>query len=140
MKCRKAPPRQSKTKKPRPQTRTNSCISTCCGRAAPRGRYGAQCTFVPCHATCMYLHITGTNVRLLGSMHLFPASSRSTPPWIEQAYDWAEALVFESDAPTILPFLKADPLRGAQSLASFLSADTWTRLQASWPADGPLTP
>ncbi|MFM0218630.1 MULTISPECIES: TraB/GumN family protein [Paraburkholderia] len=88
----------------------------------------------------MYLHIIGTNVRLLGSMHLFPASSRRTPPWIEQAYDWAEALVFESDAPTILPFLKADPQRGAQSLAPFLSADTWTRLQAAWPADGPLTP
>jgi uncharacterized protein YbaP (TraB family) len=88
----------------------------------------------------MYLHISGTNVRLLGSMHLFPASSRRTPPWIEQAYDWAETLVFESDPPTILPFLKADPQCGAQSLAPLLSVEAWTRLQAAWPAEGPLAP
>ncbi|WP_027804099.1 TraB/GumN family protein [Paraburkholderia dilworthii] len=88
----------------------------------------------------MYLHIIGTNVRLLGSMHLFPASSRRTPPWVEQAYDWAETLVFESDPPTILPFLKADPQSGAQRLAPLLCADAWTRLQAAWPAEGPLAP
>ncbi|MFM2466298.1 TraB/GumN family protein [Paraburkholderia sp. RL17-368-BIF-A] len=88
----------------------------------------------------MYLHIPGTNVRLLGSMHLFPASSRRTPPWIEEAYDWAETLVFESDPPTILPFLKADTQAGAQVLQSLVSVDTWTRLQAAWPTEGPLAP
>ncbi|HEX7936536.1 MAG TPA: TraB/GumN family protein [Paraburkholderia sp.] len=88
----------------------------------------------------MYLHLTGTNVRLLGSMHLFPASSRRTPPWIAQAYDWADTLVFESDAPTILPFLRADPHGGAQRLQPLLSVDAWTRLQAAWPAEGPLAP
>ena len=88
----------------------------------------------------MYLQLTGTNVRLLGSMHLFPATSRRTPPWIAEAYDWAEALVFESDPPTILPFLKTDTQYGAARLQPFLSADAWTQLQALWPAEGPLAP
>jgi uncharacterized protein YbaP (TraB family) len=88
----------------------------------------------------MYLQLTGTNVRLLGSMHLFPASSRRTPPWIAHAYDWAETLVFESDPPTILPFLKADLRDGAQRLQALVSVDAWNRLQAAWPAEGPLAP
>lgn len=86
----------------------------------------------------MYLQLTGTNVRLLGSMHLFPATSRRTPPWVAEAYDWAEALVFESDPQTILPFLKTDPQRGAAQLQPLVSADVWTQLQALWPAAGPL--
>jgi len=96
--------------------------------------------FAPRHRTRMYLHITGTNVRLLGSMHLFPAASRRTPPWIEEAYDWAQTLVFESDPPTILPFLKADGQSAAEHLQPLLSADAWARLQAAWPTEGPLAP
>jgi uncharacterized protein YbaP (TraB family) len=88
----------------------------------------------------MYLQLTGTNVRLLGSMHLFPATSRRTPPWIAEAYDWAESLVFESDPPTILPFLKTHPPGGANPLQPLLSADAWNQLQAAWPAEGPLAP
>lgn len=88
----------------------------------------------------MYLKLTGTHVRLLGSMHLFPATSRRTPPWIAEAYDWAEALVFESDPPAILPFLKAHPQGGADQLQPLLSADAWNQLQAAWPTEGPLAP
>ncbi|MFM0337831.1 TraB/GumN family protein [Paraburkholderia fungorum] len=88
----------------------------------------------------MYLQLTGTAIRLLGSMHLFPATSRRTPPWIAEAYDWAEALVFESDPPAILPFLKAGPHDGADQLQPLLSADAWSQLQAAWPADGLLAP
>jgi uncharacterized protein len=88
----------------------------------------------------MYLQLTGTNVRLLGSMHLFPATSRRTPPWVAEAYDWAEALVFESDPPTILPFLKAPPQGRADQLQPLLSADAWSRLQTVWPVEGPLAP
>ncbi|MFM0737054.1 TraB/GumN family protein [Paraburkholderia xenovorans] len=88
----------------------------------------------------MYLQLTGTQVRLLGSMHLFPATSRRTPPWIAEAYDWAEALVFESDPPTILPFLKTQSAKTAEPLSSLLSADAWQRLQTVWPTDGPLAP
>jgi uncharacterized protein YbaP (TraB family) len=88
----------------------------------------------------MYLQLAGTNVRLLGSMHLFPATSRRTPPWVAEAYDWAEALVFESDPPTILPFLKAASQRGADQLEPFVSTETWRQLHACWLTDGPLAP
>lgn len=88
----------------------------------------------------MYLQLTGTNVRLLGSMHLFPATSRRTPPWIAEAYDWAESLVFESDPPTILPFLKSHSQGGAAQLQPLLSVDVWNQLQAAWPVEGPLAP
>lgn len=88
----------------------------------------------------MYLQLTGTNVRLLGSMHLFPATSRRTPPWLVQAYDWAESLVFESDPPSILPFLSAPAHDHASRLQPFVSADTWTRLQSLWPVEGILAP
>jgi uncharacterized protein len=88
----------------------------------------------------MYLQLAGTNVRLLGSMHLFPTTSRRTPPWVAEAYDWAEALVFESDAPTLLPFLKADPQQGAARLPPLLPADVWRHLQTLWPIAGPLAP
>lgn len=88
----------------------------------------------------MYFQLTGTPVRLLGSMHLFPATSRRTPPWIAQAYDWADALVFESDPATILPFLKADAHSDAAQLRPLMDDADWTQLQALWPADGPLGP
>ncbi len=88
----------------------------------------------------MYLQLTGTQLRLLGSMHLFPATSRRTPPWIAEAYDWAESLVLESDAPTILPFLKAATPAGAERLRPLLSDDAWQRLNAVWPTEGPLAP
>ncbi|MCC8394956.1 TraB/GumN family protein [Paraburkholderia sp. MMS20-SJTR3] len=92
----------------------------------------------------MYLQLTGTNVRLLGSMHLFPATSRRTPPWIAEAYDWADALVFESDPATILPFLRADAqsgsLRSAAQLQPLLRDDVWTQLQSLWPASSALAP
>ena len=88
----------------------------------------------------MYLQLTGTHVRLLGSMHLFPATSRRTPPWIAEAYDWAEALVFESDPPTILPFLKSNQQGATSQLQTLLGADAWRQLDAAWPVDGPLAP
>jgi uncharacterized protein YbaP (TraB family) len=88
----------------------------------------------------MYLQLTGTDVRLLGSMHLFPATSRRTPPWVAEAYDWAEALIFESDPPTILPFLKTDPQRGAGRVQPLMPADAWAQLQTLWPIDGPVGP
>ncbi|OLL30347.1 TraB/GumN family protein [Burkholderia sp. SRS-W-2-2016] len=100
----------------------------------------------------MYFQFTGTNVRLLGSMHLFPATNRRTPPWITDAYDWADALVFESDPATILPLLRADAKSdaqldanpnanpGAAQLRSLMRADAWTQLQSLWPASGALAP
>jgi len=88
----------------------------------------------------MYLQLTGTQMRVLGSMHLFPATSRRTPPWIAEAYDWADALIFESDPATILPFLKAGASPRAAHLQPLMNADAWTQLHTLWPADGPLAP
>jgi uncharacterized protein YbaP (TraB family) len=88
----------------------------------------------------MYFQLPGTNVRLLGSMHLFPATSRRTPPWLADAYDWADALVFESDPATILPLLRADAQAGAARLRALMRAQTWSQLQALWPLEGPLAP
>jgi uncharacterized protein YbaP (TraB family) len=85
----------------------------------------------------MYLQLTGTQVRLLGSMHLFPASSPRMPAWVLQAFDWADTLVFESDAQSILPFLKRET--GA-SIEHALPPDVWRRLDASWPSAGVLAP
>ncbi|MGF7132454.1 uncharacterized protein YbaP (TraB family) [Paraburkholderia sp. EB58] len=85
----------------------------------------------------MYLQLTGTQVRLLGSMHLFPAASPRVPAWVSQAFDWAETLVFESDAQSILPFLKRG---GGPSLEHMLPPEVWRRLDASWPTAGVLAP
>src|SRR3954468_13898027 len=73
-------------------------------------------------------------------MHLFPSTSRRTPPWVAQAYDWAQALVFESDPPTILPLVKAHARQGAAQLLPLLLADAWSQLQAVWPVEGALAP
>ncbi|HEY2023386.1 TraB/GumN family protein [Paraburkholderia sp.] len=88
----------------------------------------------------MYLQLTGTHVRLLGSMHLFPATSRRTPPWVAEAYDWADALIFESDPATIVPLLRASAPPRAAQLQPLMSADAWTQLHTLWPADGALAP
>jgi uncharacterized protein YbaP (TraB family) len=85
----------------------------------------------------MYLQLTGTQVRLLGSMHLFPAASPRMPAWVLQAFEWAETLVFESDAQSILPFLKRE---GGESLEHALPPEVWSRVDASWPSAGVLAP
>jgi uncharacterized protein YbaP (TraB family) len=91
----------------------------------------------------MYLQLTGTRTRLLGSMHLFPATSRRTPPWVADAFDWCDALVFESDPASILPFLKApdaSEVSKGVALQTLLHAGTWRELQAAWPDSGPVAP
>jgi uncharacterized protein YbaP (TraB family) len=85
----------------------------------------------------MYLQLTGTHVRLLGSMHLFSAASPRLPAWVSQAFEWAETLVFESDAQAILPLLKRE---GGSSLEHALPPEVWRRLDASWPSAGVLAP
>lgn len=89
----------------------------------------------------MYLQLTGTNVRLLGSMHLFPADRPDLPDWVASAYEWAESLVFESDALGILPFLRVPQgSPRSPSAKEALPMRTWERLHAAWPSAGPLAP
>jgi len=85
----------------------------------------------------MYFQLTGTQVRVLGSMHLFSATSPRMPDWISRAFEWAQTLVFESDAQAILPFLKRD---GGESIEHALTPEVWRRFDASWPSAGALAP
>lgn len=68
-------------------------------------------------------------------MHLFPATGADMPAWASEAYEWSECLVFESDPPTILPFLKSTM---GPDLQNLLSAEVWTKLHAVWPTNGRL--
>lgn len=85
----------------------------------------------------MYFQLFGTNVRLLGSMHMFPAANPNMPAWVAQAYEWSESLVFESDPSTILPLFKS---QAGQSLKGLLSPEVLSVLEAFWPTNGPLSP
>ncbi|OOG38672.1 hypothetical protein B0E51_14170 [Rhodanobacter sp. C05] len=85
----------------------------------------------------MYWQVIGTNIRILGSMHLLPANNCGLPAWATQAFEWAEALVLESDPPTILPLLRSPT---AVDLQTQLSPVTWARIHDLWPTSSPLPP
>lgn len=82
----------------------------------------------------MYFEFLGTNVRILGSMHLLPADT-PLPLWVQRAYEWSEQLVFESDPNTLLPHLRSSPPFG---LSQHLSKSTLNTLQRLWVPMSPL--
>jgi len=60
----------------------------------------------------MYFEIPGTSVRVLGSLHMIPASAGPLPTWVTDAYEWCEAIVHEHDNAQVLPCMQGDvPLR-----------------------------
>lgn len=75
----------------------------------------------------MYFQIAGTNVRLLGSMHWFPASQDFVPNWAEAAYQWSKSLVLEGDSAQFPPFCKTVDLQPK------FSPHVWAALQRIWP-------
>ena len=83
----------------------------------------------------MYWHFPNTNVRILGSMHMLPASNSGLPSWAIEAFEWAEVLVFESNPPAILPFLRSS---SPPNLQDDLRPATWEALRRLWPTAGPL--
>lgn len=85
----------------------------------------------------MYWNFPGTNVRILGSLHMLPASNSGLPSWAVEAFRWAEALVLESDPPAILPYLRSS---SPPSLKADLRPSTWEALRSLWPTAGPLPP
>jgi len=85
----------------------------------------------------MYFHFTGTNVRLLGSLHGFPLAKPDLPTWVSDAYEWSESVVFESDPPTLLDFCRAQDGIGLQNK---ISADIYAELEKFWPSSGPVSP
>jgi uncharacterized protein YbaP (TraB family) len=85
----------------------------------------------------MYYSIAGTNVRILGAMHLFPVSMPIMPPWVMEAEYWAEALVVESPPGSLLQHIKGAPL---EDLQHQVPREIWDRLVSFWPTSGPLAP
>jgi len=85
----------------------------------------------------MYFHISGTNVRLLGTMHMLPTSAPDLPPWVSDAYEWSQTVVLETDTSTLLPFFVAP---GTSTLRKALKPAVWSTLESIWPSDGPLSP
>lgn len=84
----------------------------------------------------MYLQVDGSNARIAGTMHVFPAESPDMPQWLWQAYDRAEDLVIESDPPSILPHRQ---LADGSQLADHLPANVLHKLSQIWPENfGPV--
>jgi len=80
----------------------------------------------------MYYEILGTNIRLAGSLHLLPASTPQMAPWVWDAYQWSEVLVFEAEWATIHQHIR---LTGNASLEHKLPPQVWTALTAVWPTE-----
>jgi uncharacterized protein YbaP (TraB family) len=85
----------------------------------------------------MLYELSGTNLRLFGSIHRFPANKPTIPNWVWQAYEWADCLFTETDDAGILNRFKLPP---GEDLQSLLPSDVWHQLQTLWPVSGPLTP
>lgn len=85
----------------------------------------------------MYYSLPGTNVRILGAMHLFPVSNPTMPLWVVEAEDWAESLVLEAPPESLQQHFKADRLAQLQGQ---LPSEIWAQLVSFWPTSGPLAP
>ena len=81
----------------------------------------------------MYYEITGTNVRILGSLHMFPRTAPTLPDWVEGAYRWAEDLIVESE-PNPATFLPLAKLPAGDQLSKHLSPALVTTIHAFWAA------
>lgn len=78
----------------------------------------------------MYFEVPGTNLRVLGSLHMFPSGSPPTPNWVTGAYEWCETVVHEHDNAKVLPCMRSDT-----PLHALLLPETWTALTAALPND-----
>lgn len=81
----------------------------------------------------MYYEVEGTQVRLLGSIHLFPATSPEMPAWVTDAYTWCDEIVFETDASSGRQSLM---LPNGETLDSRIQSTLFNELRAIWPTDG----
>ena len=76
----------------------------------------------------MYFEIPGSQVRVLGSMHLVPVGAVAAPPWTLAGYDWCEALVHERSSDDAAWMVRAD-----RPLSELLGADTLREIEAAIP-------
>src|ERR1700691_2450463 len=85
----------------------------------------------------VYYQVRDTNVRLLGTLHVFPHDRPKMPAWVTEAYTWSKALVFESDPPSLLPYFKSCD---GSKLHSVMPSSMFNALKTFWPTVGPLVP
>ena len=83
----------------------------------------------------MYFGITGTNVRLLGSLHMVPAARPEMPGFVERAYDWCEQIGLEHAIDFALLSLMSLPQ--GETLEKKMPAELFARIKAVWPDDHP---
>lgn len=80
----------------------------------------------------MYFEITDTNVRLLGTLHLFPKHVSALPRWAEDVYEWADELIFEMDW-TAIGDVFTVPV--GQSIERLVSPEIRKGVEKVWPAE-----
>ena len=73
----------------------------------------------------MYYQVGETNLRIMGSMHMFPAGRSEVPAWVDGAFEWADQIVFEADGKESIPFFKAE---SNASLRNELTPASWAYL------------
>jgi len=80
----------------------------------------------------MYYEIVGTNVRLAGSLHRWPADvgPKYLPTWVWEAYTWSQQLYLEANLADAAQFRC---LADGSSLQTRLPASVWTELRQRWP-------
>jgi hypothetical protein len=85
----------------------------------------------------MYYTIAGTNVRLLGSMHLVPADRAELPSFVERGYTWCKRLAFEGDTNSLdMRWLMNLP--DGWTLDQKIPAPLLKRMQVVWPPNHPF--
>jgi len=83
----------------------------------------------------MYWKIVGTNVRMLGSMHLMPSNAGNLPEWVVDAYSWADVVYLESDSRTFATHMRSQDIN---KLQSHLSLEVWAALNRLWKSNAAL--
>ena len=78
----------------------------------------------------MYFEIPGSNVRVLGSLHMLPAGAPPLPEWVAAAYEWCEAVVHEHDNGLV-----GSCMRSTVPLRTVLRPSTWSALATALPSD-----
>src|SRR5579859_2804746 len=80
----------------------------------------------------MYYGIKGTNVRLMGSLHMVPADQPAMPWFVTNAYEWCEQIAFEHDNAS-LDMRWIMTLPEGETLVSKIPAQLFAKIKAVWP-------
>ncbi|MFC5526173.1 TraB/GumN family protein [Rhodanobacter ginsengisoli] len=85
----------------------------------------------------MYFRIPGSDLRVLGAMHLVPADRPHPPRFVATAYKWANLIISEHDDRGFEALMTANVRKPLDEL---LSPNAWQMLQSRWPTDKFPTP